>query len=214
MATGLCGSRQIPTAPAITGSDDHGASFLVTCDDLDGHDSDAEASTFHHLTPDRKPSFLHPESANTLRPPTPQSSSPIMSSDDGPAGPAAPALKNPFNFQTQIISTSPVKSVRRETIESSDALRAPCSFAQLTPSRASVSVAVIATNTARSARNITSSKSPRRGHHLSSPPPSRSPPSKKLGRACNATSARGSTGAAVMPPSPYTSSSAPRALSP
>ncbi|KAJ9134605.1 Cation efflux family protein family [Pleurostoma richardsiae] len=60
-------------------------------------------------TPRRTPSpYLQPEGSAFLRPPS-------MASDDGGAevpvtSSAAPTAANPFNFQTQFISTSPVKS--------------------------------------------------------------------------------------------------------
>ncbi|KAK3499611.1 cation efflux family-domain-containing protein [Neurospora hispaniola] len=60
--------------------------------------------------------FLHPDHANLslLRSPSPDPSSFAMASQDGSASPttgesSAPP-KNPFNFQTQIISSGPVKS--------------------------------------------------------------------------------------------------------
>jgi hypothetical protein len=119
MATGLfdTDTRSKIYAPVITGSDDHGTSFSLSFDDGGGQESDVDWSDSPQpqqdsLTPDRRPAFLHPGSAGSLRPPSPQSSFLVMASEDGANGGAAPALKNPFNFQTQVISTSPVKSVR------------------------------------------------------------------------------------------------------
>ena len=56
--------------------------------------------------------FLHPHHSTSLHPPTPDSAF-LMATEDGLAngGSDAPAPKNPFNFQTQFISTGPVKSV-------------------------------------------------------------------------------------------------------
>lgn len=60
--------------------------------------------------------FLHPDHANLslLRPPSPEPSPFAMATQDGSASPttgefSAPP-KNPFNFQTQVISSGPVKS--------------------------------------------------------------------------------------------------------
>ena len=56
----------------------------------------------------RRSAFLHPDSQSFLRPPS-------MSFDDAPGADGAapaPAAASPFNFQTQYITTSPVKSVR------------------------------------------------------------------------------------------------------
>lgn len=121
MAKGLSDPQEIVSVPTITtGPDDSGASFVFTCDDFDGNEGEqGVTATQEHedeaLT-DRRPSFLHPHSASagSLRIPT-------MASDDGTAdGDAtAPALKNPFNFQTQVISTSPVKSVCLDQLFSS-----------------------------------------------------------------------------------------------
>ena len=57
--------------------------------------------------------FLYPRHQSTsLRPPTPDSPFP-MATEDGLANGGADAhAPNPFNFQTQFISTGPVKSVR------------------------------------------------------------------------------------------------------
>lgn len=116
MATGLSGPQKISSVPTITtSSDDSGASFVFTCDDFDGNEGKSVTVSHTHdgseqddSGPDQRHSFLHPHSAGagSLRVSD-------MASDDGPAdgGAAAPALKNPFNFQTQVISTSPVKSV-------------------------------------------------------------------------------------------------------
>ncbi|KAK1754722.1 cation efflux family-domain-containing protein [Echria macrotheca] len=110
MATGLSGTgpRQIPSVPTIitADEDDDGPAFHLTCDDFDnqGHAGDPVITS-----PDNPPSaFLSPLSAGSLRA---SSLSAIMAADDGAVdGPGVPAVKNPFNFQTQTISTSPVKS--------------------------------------------------------------------------------------------------------
>jgi len=113
MAKGLSSPQEIVSVPTITTSpDDSGASFVFSCDDFDGNEGEQGVTATHddedEALTDRCPAFLHPHSAGagSLRIPT-------MASDDGPTdgGAAAPALKNPFNFQTQVISTSPVKSV-------------------------------------------------------------------------------------------------------
>jgi hypothetical protein len=125
MATGLSGIEPRQTTahapPIITGSDDSGASFFLTVDDggpSSETDTETAESSYHIYqqpvqTPDRRSALLHPDSAGSLRPPSPQHSFPGMASEDGPAdaGAAVAALKNPFNFQTQVISTSPVKPV-------------------------------------------------------------------------------------------------------
>ncbi|KAK4679229.1 cation diffusion zinc membrane transporter Zrg17 [Podospora pseudoanserina] len=83
--------------------------------------SEPEAAPFsspvqHYLAPSPRSSpaaFLDPYSHHpSLRPPTPDHLFNSMSSDGGLAanGGDAPAMKNPFNFQTQIISSGPVKS--------------------------------------------------------------------------------------------------------
>lgn len=57
-------------------------------------------------------SFLSPaDGRGLLRPPSPSMASDDTSTSTDSSGAAAPA-HNPFNFKTQIISTSPVKSVR------------------------------------------------------------------------------------------------------
>ena len=100
--------------PAFAAEDDQGATFVLTFDG-DDDDCDTEPALPDPSTvdvPDLKPaSFLRPESASLLSPLS--ASFPPMAYEDGP-GPAPAgvgALKNPFNFQTQVISTSPVKSV-------------------------------------------------------------------------------------------------------
>ncbi|KAK0614295.1 cation efflux family-domain-containing protein [Immersiella caudata] len=116
MATGSeADTRPKFYAPVITGSDDYGTSFSLSFDDGGGHESDTDWTDSPQpqqgsLTPDRPPAFLHPGSAGSLLLPSPQSSFLAMANEDGANGGAAPALKNPFNFQTQVISTSPVKS--------------------------------------------------------------------------------------------------------
>jgi hypothetical protein len=69
-------------------------------------------------TPERRPSLspatlLHPHHSPSLRPPSPEATF-AMAAEDGLAdgGSNAPTPKNPFNFQTQFISSGPVKSVR------------------------------------------------------------------------------------------------------
>lgn len=61
--------------------------------------------------------FLHPDHANLslLRSPSPDPSPFAMATQDGSASPTTAEFnappKNPFNFQTQVISSGPVKSV-------------------------------------------------------------------------------------------------------
>lgn len=117
MAPGPSGidPHRLQPAPAFAAEDDQGATFVLTFDDdaPPSPDCDTEPAPPTLDIPDRKPaSFLRPESASLLSPLS--ASFPPMAYDDGPG--AAPvggvgALKNPFNFQTQVISTSPVKSV-------------------------------------------------------------------------------------------------------
>jgi len=123
MATGFSDidKQKTPRAPVITGSDDNGTSIFLTFDDSSRDEKEAETTDYPQhlqqqdiLTPDRRPTLLHPGSASSLRPLTLEHSFSPMAFEDGTAnaGVAAPTLKNPFNFQTQVISTSPVKSVR------------------------------------------------------------------------------------------------------
>ncbi|KAL2023865.1 hypothetical protein VTK56DRAFT_642 [Thermocarpiscus australiensis] len=113
-----------PTPALVASQSDHGEpSFRFTCDDYDRdrdpyrdqdrRDTDsAPTNHFHTESPRSSPaSFLHPHHAASLRPPTPASAY-AMASEDGPAngGSSAHAPRNPFNFQTQFISTAPVKS--------------------------------------------------------------------------------------------------------
>ncbi|GAB1314128.1 cation diffusion zinc membrane transporter Zrg17 [Madurella fahalii] len=107
-----------PPAPILVApGDGHGEpSFHFTCDDFD-RDRDSASTTApdpeRFLAESSRSSpaaFLHPHRAASLRPPTPEYSN--MAHDDGVgnAGSGSPAPKNPFNFQTQFISTGPVKS--------------------------------------------------------------------------------------------------------
>ena len=95
---------------------------IHNCDGSDGHANvDSLQYPRQGLAPGRVPlasssrssstaAFLHPDSASTLRPPSPQSPT-FFTMEHADHGSAGPALKNPFNFQTQVISTSPVKPV-------------------------------------------------------------------------------------------------------
>lgn len=77
-------------------------------------DRNRDRSHFLAASPQSTPAdFLRPRHSASLRPPTPDSVL-IMATDDGLASgdSDAQAPKNPFNFQTQFISTGPVKSVR------------------------------------------------------------------------------------------------------
>ncbi|KAK0719838.1 cation efflux family-domain-containing protein [Lasiosphaeris hirsuta] len=104
----------LPTPAIVTPDEDPdaGAFFQFTFDNYDSRDdSDSTSAATSQLEPNNHAAFLHPHDASSLRPPTPELP-PSMASEDGQAhgGASAPALKNPFNFQTQVISTSPVKS--------------------------------------------------------------------------------------------------------
>lgn len=109
-----------PPPIPVARSDGHGEpSFHFTCDDFD-RDRDSASTTVPVPEPflaessrSSPAAFLHPHHATSLRPPTPDYSN--MAHEDGLINRASgsPAPKNPFNFQTQFISTGPVKSVRR-----------------------------------------------------------------------------------------------------
>ncbi len=115
-----------PPTPAIEGLDpgDQATSFRFTCDDYSRHESDPPVTTPQEdpppgrlrlgTSPRSSPAtFLHPHHTTSLCPPSPGSSSAMATEDSLAHGaPAAPAARNPFNFQTQVISTSPVKPVR------------------------------------------------------------------------------------------------------
>ena len=120
-----------PTTPSfvITDTGVGEPSFPFSCDDDDDGDGDdgdprylgspvAHSPGRNHFlaaSPRSSPAtFLYPRHQSTLlRPPTPDSPF-LMATEDGLAngGSDAHAPKNPFNFQTQFISTGPVKSVR------------------------------------------------------------------------------------------------------
>ncbi|KAK4238507.1 cation efflux family-domain-containing protein [Achaetomium macrosporum] len=110
-----------PPTPAFVARDSGRGepSFQFTCDDYDGdRDRDEPAIDLADTKPlaasprSSPAAFLHPHHAtSSLRPPTPESAF-AMATDDGLANgdASAAAPKNPFNFQTQFISTAPVKS--------------------------------------------------------------------------------------------------------
>ncbi|KAK0668843.1 cation efflux family-domain-containing protein, partial [Cercophora samala] len=118
MAPGPKPSLQPPGTPPTP----HGEpSFHFVCDDFDLDRQQQQSGQNHpNNNPEAAPSprsspaaFLDPYSHHpSLRPPTPDHLFSSMSSEGGLAanGGDAPALKNPFNFQTQIISSGPVKS--------------------------------------------------------------------------------------------------------
>ncbi|KAK4250224.1 cation efflux family-domain-containing protein [Corynascus novoguineensis] len=111
-----------PPIPAVVALDDshQKPSFQFTCNDYDRDrdqqktdpplaDSLEEHEPFLAASPRSSPAaFLHPDHSTS---PRLRSSDPAftMSTDDGPESGGSPA-KNPFNFQTQFISTGPVKS--------------------------------------------------------------------------------------------------------
>ncbi|KAK4195950.1 cation efflux family-domain-containing protein, partial [Triangularia verruculosa] len=139
MAPGLKPSLQPPGTPPtpvfVTGQQGE-PEFQFVCDDFDLNQprqsdqnhpnnnprTEPEAAPFsspvqHYLAPSPRSSpaaFLDPHysSRTSLRPPTPDHLFNSMSSEGGlaPNGGDAPALRNPFNFQTQVISSGPVKS--------------------------------------------------------------------------------------------------------
>lgn len=80
-------------------------SFVV--DDIDAHAFDDEP--FAHSP--SKGSFLAPPSAMSIE--EDSNGDAAGGASDGGATMAAPAIKSPFNFQTQVISTAPVKSVSK-----------------------------------------------------------------------------------------------------
>ncbi|KAL2266357.1 hypothetical protein VTJ83DRAFT_5709 [Remersonia thermophila] len=106
--------------PSFVGRDKHNGDspfqFNVTCHDHDRPDQEPPPSDRLRVLPTSRQGtsadFLHPHRSTTLRPPTTASAS-IMASEDGVAdaggSSGSPAPKNPFNFQTQYISTAPVK---------------------------------------------------------------------------------------------------------
>ncbi|KAL2133286.1 hypothetical protein VTI74DRAFT_2587 [Chaetomium olivicolor] len=114
-----------PTAAFVARDNGHGEpSFQFTCDDYDG-DRPQQQQQRNTVTepatttaPGPKPrlaasprsrpaTFLHPDDAS-LR--SPASASFSMAIEDGLANGGSSPPKNPFNFQTQFISTAPVKS--------------------------------------------------------------------------------------------------------
>ncbi|EAQ90632.1 hypothetical protein CHGG_02567 [Chaetomium globosum CBS 148.51] len=116
-----------PPTPAIVAPDDnHGEpSFQFTCDDYDGdndqahhHDHDQDEHIIELSAanpPERKHSLspatlLHPHHSPSLRPPALESTF-AMATEGGlvDGGSNGPTPKNPFNFQTQFISSGPVK---------------------------------------------------------------------------------------------------------
>lgn len=125
------GSPGTPPTPDSVFENGRGeSSFRFTCDDYDeerDRDQDRHRQTagsapvlppepeeLRAETPRSNPAaFLHPQHTPSLRPPSPESVF-TMASEDGAANgaPSAPPAKNPFNFQTQFISTAPIKSVR------------------------------------------------------------------------------------------------------
>ncbi|KAL2262993.1 hypothetical protein VTK26DRAFT_8659 [Humicola hyalothermophila] len=108
-----------PTAAFVVGHNGHGEpSFRFTCDDYDGDGHNepdpphAKDSQCLLAAPPRSSpaSFLHPDYSPSLRPPTPEYAAPMASGNVQANGGASSPVKNPFNFQTQFISTVPVKS--------------------------------------------------------------------------------------------------------
>lgn len=124
-------------------------------------------------------------------------------SENGVAAGSAEGQTSPFNFETQFISTSPVKSVSRPSFLPGSRNQANPRL----PSRTLVNAAATATSTPPSRLNITSSKNHRLGPHQSCPPPSPCQLCAKPGPPCTATSAPGYTGVYAMPSSHSTSSS-------
>lgn len=112
--------RAPPAPPLVIPENGHGEpSFRFTCDDFD-RDPAGSASArspgserfLADFSPNSPAGLLHPQRAISLRPPTPDRSFGMASEDAVPnGGSGSPAPKNPFNFQTQFISTGPVKSV-------------------------------------------------------------------------------------------------------
>ncbi|KAK0735634.1 cation efflux family-domain-containing protein [Apiosordaria backusii] len=129
-----------PPTPVFATGQQGEPSFHFVCDDFDldqqqsdqNHPNNNPEGTIRTQPPEVAPfpspghqylapsprsspaAFLDPYSHHqtSLRPPTPDHLFNSMSSEGGLAanGGDAPALKNPFNFQTQIISSGPVKS--------------------------------------------------------------------------------------------------------
>lgn len=134
-----------------------------------------------------KPGLLRPDAA-------------VMAEDDlhSAGGSTTPS---PFNFQTQVISTSPVKSVCPKTLQSyacpsySQVVNCPLTMA---PYRTSASAAGIDINTVPFLPSIKYSKSRRSDRLQSYPPPSLCLQFERHGRACPVTSVSGSTGACAI----------------
>ena len=113
-----------PTPAFVVGDNTHGEpSFQFTCDDYDGDQNQnnepepaplrfPDSSHLFAASPRSSPAtFLHPEYSTSLRPPTPEYAFPMASENGLANGGGTSPVKNPFNFQTQFISTAPVKSV-------------------------------------------------------------------------------------------------------
>ncbi|KAK3325707.1 cation efflux family-domain-containing protein [Apodospora peruviana] len=88
-------------------------SFSFTCDDVDNKQAERHEPTDTRVatsTAVHPASFLHPQQAGLLRPPTPEVAFAMSSEDAVAGGNAASPTKNPFNFQTQFIDAAPTKS--------------------------------------------------------------------------------------------------------
>jgi hypothetical protein len=108
-----------PPTPAFVARDGgHGEpAFQFTCDDYGSGPGEWDVDKPGLAASPRSgpAAFLHPQHATSLRPSTPDSAFAMAATEDGLANggfSASPPKKNPFNFQTQFISTAPVKSVR------------------------------------------------------------------------------------------------------
>ncbi|KAL1842685.1 hypothetical protein VTJ49DRAFT_4464 [Mycothermus thermophilus] len=108
-----------PPTPSFVGRDKHNGEspfrFNITYHDnhQDQEPPPPDRLRVLSTSPRSSPAdFLHPHRSTTLRPPS-TASAPVMASDDGLANgggaPSSTAPKNPFNFQTQFISTAPIK---------------------------------------------------------------------------------------------------------
>lgn len=168
----VCPTLQLPSSPRATPP----PTVVVEDNDLVGLDPFQEASS--HSAP--RSNFLAPPSA--------------MSADEdvgeGSSAPSA-AAPSPFNFQTQVISTAPVKSVRAQHILSSEPLSLTHRHRTL-DSAAAIGTSIVAyRHSIKSSRNRLPDHRPFYPHRY----PSRQ--SEKPGRVCKRTSAPDFTGAYV-----------------